>query len=67
MESGLAEDEQRVADLLVKTWEAYCLLHISNSDHVDDFRRAIHEGQRILATRALGRMFPEYWNVKGNA
>lgn len=59
---GLTRFEQAVMDGLVAAWDAFVLLpHSAHSEAGADFRRAIHEAQRILATRIVGRLYPEYW------
>lgn len=59
--SGLTKAEQEVMDNLVNAWNAFVELRGVSDDDVDDFRRAIHEGQRILASRVVARLYPEYW------
>lgn len=61
-ESGLTPDEQAVMDHLVAAWSGFAALpHTQAADDLADFRRAIHEAQRILARRVIGREFPDYW------
>ena len=59
--SGLTPEEERVHDSLLEAWSGFVLLPIANDDHVDDFRRSIHECQRILMLRIAHREYPDYW------
>jgi len=61
MDSGLTENEQRVMDLLVEAWNAFCKLPIADDDDIMDFRKAIHDAERIMACRAFAREHPKYW------
>lgn len=53
-------EEQRVMDNLVAAWNGFLKLE-EPKDSVDDFRRSIHEAQRILAQR-LARRHYKGWN-----
>lgn len=59
--SGLTESEQLVVNHLSQAWNAFMALRPGNMDDIDDFRRAIHDGQRIIQSRALARQYPRYW------
>lgn len=59
--SGLTPAEQRVMDTLVEAWNLFIALPNVDHDDQTDFRRAIHDGQRILATRIVARDYPECW------
>lgn len=60
--SGLTIREQAVADALVAAWNSFQLIVATYSvDDCDDFRRAIHEAQRILMSRIVARNYPKYW------
>lgn len=65
--SGLSPEESRVLDSLVLAWNAFNAMSARTlpgheSDDIRDFRRAIHECQRIVAARAMKRNHPDYWN-----
>lgn len=45
---------------LVAAWAHFQDLAV-NQDDKDDFRRAIHEAQRILAGRIAVREYTDYW------
>lgn len=64
-ESGLSYAEQYVVDALTTAWNMFILLEHDNRDDLDDFRRSIHEAQRILAARVVARNHPEYWRQNG--
>ncbi len=53
--------EQGVLDSLVDAWNGFVKLHQTHGDDMPDFRRAIHECQRIMATRQVRRSDPERW------
>ena len=53
---GMTEDELKVWQELIVAWNLFCNLKDEHPDHVADFRRAIHECQRILAIRAMKRL-----------
>jgi len=61
------EDEQKVLDALVEAWNAYLKIPkwlssgIYVEDDTNDFRKAIHECQRIIATKILARNYPLFW------
>lgn len=59
--SGLTRQELQVAEALVQAWNGFTQLENLHPDHVADFRRAIHDCQRILASRVTARTFPKYW------
>lgn len=62
--SGLTPDEQHVADALVAAWNAFVQIDGAISlDDQNDFRRAIHDAQRILMSRAVAREHSEYWRL----
>ncbi len=51
----LTDREQKVLDLLVEAWNEYQNLLILHPDHVEDFRHAIHEAQRLIMVRPFLR------------
>lgn len=53
--------EAVVLDALTEAWNTFVLLKSTHPDDLTDFRRAIHECQRILATRQMRRIDPEIW------
>lgn len=59
--SGLTSQENEVMAHLVAAWSEFNRLSRLSPDHLTDFRRAIHECQRILATRVVKRDYPDYW------
>ena len=59
------KNEQNVLNALNDTWSAYLKIlttKISIDDDTNDFRQAIHECQRIIATKILARNYPLFWN-----
>ena len=60
MESnGLTPEEKEILDLTVEAWNKFVGLEIQHPADLDDFYRAIHDIQRIVAMRALRREYPE--------
>ncbi len=60
--SGLTAEEQAVMDALIAAWQGFVVLAQTERDR-PDFCRAIHECQRILATRVVAREYPDYWVI----
>ncbi len=55
--------EENILNHLVEAWNLFN--SISTNDHRDDetdFRRAIHECQRIIALRQMRRINPDLWS-----
>lgn len=55
------DQETIVLDSLTEAWNAFVLLKSTHPDDMPDFRRAIHECQRIIAVRQLRRINPDTW------
>jgi hypothetical protein len=66
-EDGLNQEEQLVLDCLIDAWNGFVGLPELHPDHTADFRRAIHEAQRILAMRIVIREYPSTWGNKEDA
>ena len=49
--AALTKQEQEVMDHLAQAWNAFLNLHKRHPDEVPDFRKAIHEAQRIILSR----------------
>lgn len=45
------EQEKMVLDALAKAWNEFLQLDVVHPDHQTDYRRAIHEAQRIVMPR----------------
>lgn len=54
-------EEEKIMSYIVDAWNLYVRLADLNCDDTEDFRRSIHELQRILAVRVMRREYPEYW------
>jgi hypothetical protein len=54
-------DERRVLDALADAWNAFTFLDGRHPDDRDDFRRAIHAAQALIACRIAQRADPETW------
>lgn len=59
--SGLTRAEVEIMDHLIEAWSIFVELDERHPDRLADFRRGIHDCQRILASRVLARTFPKYW------
>ena len=57
------EIELEVLVNIVKAWNNFVKLP-NSPDDVTDFRRSIHECQRIIATRQMQRIDPKWRSVK---
>lgn len=53
--------EQKILDNLADAWNRFIKLPQTHGDDVPDFRRALHECQRIMATRQMRRINPDRW------
>ena len=56
--------EQEVLDALVAAWNSFVKLAPTHPDDTDDFRRSIHECQRIMGMKQLRRIDPDRWPTK---
>jgi hypothetical protein len=59
--SGLGADEQIVMNSLLAAWEGYVKLPVQHPSDQQEFLRALHECQRLLAIRIVRRAYREYW------
>ncbi len=55
------ETEQQILNCLARAWNKFVSLPITHPDDTDDFRRAIHQCQAIIATQKMRRIQPEVW------
>lgn len=53
--------DQNVLDALATTWNCFMKITPTHPNDTDDFRRAIHECQRIMGIRQLRRIDPDRW------
>jgi len=61
LDSGLSRPEEQIVSYLVDAWNMFVLIE-PNKDDLDDFRAAINVTMRIIQSRALSRMYPDFWN-----
>jgi hypothetical protein len=59
--SGLTLAEFSVMNHLAAAWNRFVKLPDHGSDDIEDFRRAMHRLQDLMALRAMRRKHPEYW------
>lgn len=57
--NGLMPEENEILDLTVEVWNKFAGLEVQHPSDLDDFYRAIHDIQRIVAMRVLRREYPE--------
>ena len=55
--------EQEILDSLTNAWNCFVKLPQTHGDDGRDFRRAIHECQRIMATRQVRRSDPVSYSL----
>lgn len=60
---GMTPEETAAMESLAQAWNQFLQLPDAPplSDDLRDFRRSIHECQRIIAQRVVARHYPEYW------
>lgn len=62
-QNGMTPEETEVMNALVRAWN--CFLELPEapplSDDMRDFRRSIHECQRMIAMRVIRRQYPGFW------
>lgn len=59
------DKEKKVLDALAEAWNCFVDLTPTHPDDARDFRRSIHECQRIIAVRQLRRIDPDRWPTHG--
>lgn len=59
--TGLTDEEQRVYDSLVETWNAYSFLPVQHSAEQQEFSQAINRCQELIAIRIARRTYPDGW------
>lgn len=64
---GRARLDDAVLDALASAWNAFVALPVQHSDDTDEFRRAVHAAQGVMATRVARRVDPARWPTHGGA
>lgn len=59
--TNLTQEETRVLHLLASAWNEFERLDKKHPDDNDDFRRAIHQAQQLIALRVARRVDPLIW------
>lgn len=59
--SVMTGPEKAVLAALVAAWNAFTVLDDAHPDDHDEFRRAIHAAQNIVACRIARRVDPHLW------
>jgi hypothetical protein len=54
--AGATHDEIDAISMTISLWNLFLRLPIQHPDHVDEFRHAIHELQRIIMVRPIERI-----------
>lgn len=60
-ESGLTEDEQKIAEHIVRALVGFNKLEQTHPDDKEIFTEAIHRLQTVLGLRILRRDYPDFW------
>ena len=60
----ILESEQQCNDHLVKAWNIFVALPEGHPDEREEFKKAIHELQGLLALRIADRTCPDLWRLK---
>lgn len=58
------EDEKFISDCLVDIWNKFINLEQTHPDDIEDFRRSIHNLQKVIGMRELRRLMPEKYPCK---
>ena len=59
---GLTDEEKECLKHLTEAWNSFMLLGNKHPDDNQEFRPAIHEAQKTIATRVARRVNPDIWN-----
>lgn len=59
--NGLSEEEKEILALSSELWQRFVDLPESLDDEVKEFQLAVHNLQRIIATRVARRVNPDVW------
>lgn len=57
--------ERLVLARLVQAWNEYLQLPVQHPHDQEEFMRAIHAAQQLIAIRAARRVDPELWSTYG--
>lgn len=57
----LTEKERKVLALTVECWNSWCSLPTNNMSDSEEFMRAIHAAQHLIALRVARRADPDVW------
>jgi hypothetical protein len=60
-EGGLEEEELQILNSLADAWNRFVALAKKHPDDNDEFRRAIHQAQQLVALRVARRVNPQVW------
>jgi len=58
---NLTGEEAQILYSLADAWNRFVALDKKHPDDNDDFRRAIHQAQQLIAMRVARRVDPEVW------
>ncbi len=58
----MSKEEQECLEHLTDAWNIYVTLYGNKADDLHDFRKSIHDAQRILAMKTIRRDYPEVWS-----
>lgn len=63
-ENKVLKDEKFISDCLVEVWNKFVSLEQTHPSDIEDFRRGIHDLQKVIGMRELRRLMPEKYPCK---
>ena len=66
MKSNLSNEEKYVLELTSEIWNSWCKLPNRSDDDNNEFQRAIHLAQQLIALRIARRVDPDIWRQPEN-
>jgi len=58
---GLSNEELSALEATAEAWNAWCTLPSRTADDDEEFMRAIHAAQQLIALRVARRVNPDVW------
>lgn len=63
-ENRVLEDERFISEYLVSAWNKFVSLEQTHPCDIEDFKRGIHDLQKVMGMRELRRLMPEKYPCK---
>lgn len=64
IENKVLEDEKFISDCLVDIWNKFVNLKQTHPSDIEDFKRGVHELEKVIGMRELRRLMPEKYPCK---